>query len=60
MSKDKLKVGDFVYPTLPGVMEIGDPCYVVEKIEGDMHTIVQTIKHYKSTLVVPSSKLRRL
>lgn len=56
-----IKVGDYVIPKIVGMMEQGDPPYRVTEISKDaIYTIVQTIKSYKHTLLVPEKKLRKV
>ena len=55
-----IKVGDYVIPKIVGVLEPGDPPYIVTEISEDkIYTIVQTIKFYKHKLKVPEEKLEK-
>ena len=62
MSKDKeIKVGDFVLPRMSGIIEQGDPAYVVEEITDEgKYRIVQTIGTYQHRLELPKEKLNKL
>ncbi len=43
MSNKEIKVGDFVLPRMSGIIEQGDPAYVVEEITDEgKYRIVQT------------------
>mgnify|MGYP003649060513 FL=1 len=56
-----IEIGDYVIPKIVGMMEPGDPPYRVTEISKDnIYTIVQTIKSYKHTLLVPEKKLRKV
>ena len=56
-----IKVGDYVIPKIVGMMEFGDPPYVVTEISKDkIYTIVQTIKSYKHTLKLTEKKVRKI
>jgi len=56
-----IKVGDYVIPKIVGMMEFGDPPYIVTEISKDkIYTIVQTIKSYTHTLKVLEKKLRKV
>ena len=55
-----IKVGDYVIPKIIGIMDYGDPPYVVTEISKDkIYTLVQTIKSYKHTLKLPEKKIRK-
>jgi hypothetical protein len=48
MSNKEIKVGDFVLPRMSGIIEQGDPAYVVEEITDEgKYRIVQTIGSYQ-------------
>ena len=56
-----IKIGDYVIPKIVGMMEFGDPPYIVTEISKDkIYTIVQTIKSYTHTLKVLEKKLRKV
>ena len=56
-----IEVGDYVIPKIVGMMEFGDPPYIVTEISKDkIYTIVQTIKSYTHTLKVLEKKLRKV
>jgi hypothetical protein len=55
-----IKVGDYVIPRIIGIMDYGDPPYIVTEISNDkIYTIVQTIKFYKHKLKLPEEKIRK-
>lgn len=55
-----IRVGDYVIPKIVGMMEFGDPPYIVTEISKDkIYTIVQTIKSYKHILKIPEKKIRK-
>ncbi len=55
-----IKVGDYVIPKIVGLLEPGDPLYIVTEISEDkVYTIVQTIRSYKHTLKVPEEKIQK-
>jgi hypothetical protein len=55
-----IKVGDYVIPRIIGIMDYGDPPYIVTEIsEDNTYTIVQTIKSYKHKLKLPEKKIRK-
>lgn len=60
VNKDKLKVGDYVFPKIVGLLEYGDPSYRIEKIEDGIYTIIQKQGTYEHRLKVPKEKLKRL
>ena len=61
MSNKEIKVGDFVLPRMSGIIEQGDPAYVVEEITDEgKYRIVQTIGTYQHRMELPKEKLNRL
>ena len=61
MSDKQIKVGDFVLPRMSGIIEQGDPAYVVEEITDEgKYRIVQTIGTYQHRLELPKEKLNKL
>tara|TARA_B100000287_G_C20178213_1_gene601081 strand:- start:221 stop:406 length:186 start_codon:yes stop_codon:yes gene_type:complete len=61
MSNKEIKVGDFVLPRMSGIIEQGDPAYVVEEITDEgKYRIVQTIGTYQHRLELPKEKLNKL
>ena len=60
MKDNKLKVGDYVIPTVPGIMELGDPPYKIIEVDGDMYTMVQTMGTHKHTMKLPIERLRKV
>ena len=61
MSNKEIKVGDFVLPRMSGIIEQGDPAYVVEEITDEgKYRIVQTIGSYRHRMELPKEKLNRL
>ncbi|MAR77913.1 MAG: hypothetical protein CMD43_03100 [Gammaproteobacteria bacterium] len=61
MSNKEIKVGDFVLPRMSGIIEQGDPAYVVEEITDEgKYRIVQTIGSYQHRMELPKEKLNRL
>jgi len=61
MSNKEIKVGDFVLPRMSGIVEKGEPAYVVEEITDEgKYRIVQTIGTYQHRMVLPKEKLNRL
>ena len=61
MSDKQIKVGDFVLPRISGLLEQGDPAYVVEEITDEgKYRIVQTIGTYQHRLELPKEKLNKL
>ena len=61
MSNKEIKVGDFILPRMSGIIEQGDPAYVVEEITDEgKYRIVQTIRSYQHRMELPKEKLNRL
>ena len=62
MAKEKeIRVGDFVRVRMSGIMEPGDPAYVVEEITDEgKYRIVQTIGTWQHRMELPKEKLNRL
>jgi hypothetical protein len=61
MSDKKIKVGDFVLPRMSGIVEKGEPAYVVEEITDEgKYRIVQTVGTYQHRMELPKEKLNRL
>lgn len=61
MSNKEIKVGDFVLPRMSGIIEQGDPAYVVEEItDKGKYRIVQTIGTWQHRMELPKEKLNRL
>ena len=60
MKDDKLKVGDYVIPAVPGIMELGDPPYMITEVNDNMYTIVQTMGTHKHTMKLPTERLRKV
>lgn len=62
MSKEKeIRVGDFVRVRMSGIMEPGDPAYVVEEITDEgKYRIVQTIGTWQHRMTLKKEKLLRL
>lgn len=61
MSDKQIKVGDFVLPRMSGIIEQGDPAYVVEEITDEgKYRIVQTIGTWQHRMELPKEKLNRL
>ncbi len=60
MKGDKLEVGDYVIPTVPGIMELGDPPYKITEVDGDMYTVVQTMGTHNHTMKLPTGRLRKV
>jgi hypothetical protein len=62
MSKEtEIRVGDFVRPRLSGIMEPGEPAYVVEEITDEgKYRIVQTVGSYQHRMELKKEKLHRL
>jgi|TARA_X000001036_G_C20471288_1_gene721658 hypothetical protein len=61
MSNKEIKVGDFVLPRMSGIIEQGDPAYVVEEITDEgKYRIVQTIGTWQHRMELPKEKLNRL
>jgi|TARA_Y100001951_G_C11231097_1_gene234669 hypothetical protein len=58
--KEKLKVGDYVIPLVQGIMEFGDPPYIVTEIKDSTYIITQTDGTYKHTMKLPINKLRAI
>ena len=52
MKGDELEIGDYVIPTMPGIMELGDPPYKIIEVDDGMYTIVQKMGSHnpKNTL----------
>jgi hypothetical protein len=60
MKGDKLEVGDYVIPTVPGIMELGDPPYKITEVDGNMYTVVQTMGTHNHTMKLPTGRLRKV
>jgi hypothetical protein len=62
MAKEKeIRVGDFVRVRMSGIMEPGDPAYVVEEITDEgKYRIVQTIGTWQHRMTLKKEKLLRL
>ena len=60
MKDNKLKVGDYVIPAIPGIMELGDPPYKITEVNDDIYTIVQTMGSHNHTMKVPVERLRKV
>ena len=61
MSNKEIKVGDFVLPRMSGIIEQGDPAYVVEEITDEgKYRIVQTIGSYQHRMELTKEKFNRL
>ena len=56
----KLKVGDYVIPLVQGIMEFGDPPYIITEIEDSIYTITQTDGTYEHTMKLSINKLRAI
>ena len=60
-SKEGLEVGDFVIPTLTGIMEQGEPPYEVESVNEDgTFGVVQTIRTYQHRMNLKRRQLKIL
>ena len=56
-----LEVGDFVIPTLTGIMEQGEPPYEVESVNEDgTFGVVQTIRTYQHRMNLKRRQLKKL
>ena len=62
MSTDKkdLQVGDWILPIMPGIMELGDPPYQIENIDGKIYTVVQTMGSHRHVLKLTKAKIRKV
>ena len=60
MKGDELEIGDYVIPTMPGIMELGDPPYKITEVNDDIYTIVQTMGSHNHTMKVPVERLRKV
>ena len=62
MSTDKedFKVGDYILPMMPGIMELGDQQYKIEKIDGKVYTVVQTMGSHRHVLKLTKARLRKV
>ena len=60
MKGDELEIGDYVIPTMPGIMELGDPPYKIIEVDDGMYTIVQKMGSHNHTMKLPTERLALL
>ncbi len=60
MKGDKLEVGDYVIPTVQGIMELGEPPYKIIEVNDGMYTVVQKIGTHEHIMKLPTERLRKV
>ena len=60
MKNTKIEVGNWVKVFIVRLSDKNEPPYIVESIEGDEYTVVQTEGSYQHRIKVPVEKLRKL